>query len=236
VLARLGPRSAFRAGRWSSAAALFVYAAAFSLAYVRIGVAVGALLAFGAVQATMIAWALRAGERPGPAEWLGMALAGTGVAILFAHRVNAPDPLGAVMMITAGVAWGAYSLVGRSAVRPLETTAGNFARALPLTAALSLLSPGHAQVTVRGALLAALSGAIASGVGYSLWYAALPSLTATRAAVVQLSVPVLAAAGGVLFLGEAVTLRLALSAAAILGGVSLAIAGRRATGSRRSSG
>jgi drug/metabolite transporter (DMT)-like permease len=229
LLARLGPRAAFRAGRWPSAAALFVYAAAFSLAYVRIGVAVGALLAFGAVQATMIAWALRTGERPGPAEWLGIVLAAGGVAILFAHRVSAPDPLGAAMMITAGVAWGVYSLIGRFAVRPLQTTAGNFARALPFTVALSLLSPGHIQVTPRGALLAALSGAIASGVGYSLWYAALPALTATRAAVVQLSVPVLAAAGGVVFLGESLTLRLACSATAILGGVSLAIAGRRAT-------
>ena len=228
LLARLGPRAAFRAGRWSSAGALFVYAAAFSLAYVRIGVAVGALLAFGAVQATMIAWALHSGERPRPAEWLGIAMAAAGVAVLFAHRVSAPDPLGALMMVTAGVAWGIYSLIGRSAVRPLDTTAGNFARALPFTLAMSLAS-GAPQVTLRGAVLAAVSGAIASGVGYSLWYAALPALTATRAAVVQLSVPVVAAAGGVLLLGESLTLRLVASATAILGGVALAIAGRRAT-------
>jgi drug/metabolite transporter (DMT)-like permease len=229
LLARLGPRAAFRAGRWSSATALFVYAAAFSFAYVRIGVAVGALLAFGAVQATMIAWALRSGERPRPAEWLGLAMAAGGVALLFAHRVSAPDPRGALMMITAGVAWGAYSLIGRSAVRPLETTAGNFLRALPFTLVLSLLAHGPAQVTVRGAVLAIVSGAIASGVGYSLWYAALPALSATRAAVVQLAVPLLAAIGGVLFLGESVTLRLVSSATAILGGVALAIAARRAT-------
>jgi drug/metabolite transporter (DMT)-like permease len=228
LLARLDPRAAFRAGRWPSAAALFLYAAAFSLAYVRIGVAVGALLAFGAVQATMIAWALRSGERPRPAEWLGLATAAAGVALLFAHRVSAPDPVGALMMIMAGVAWGVYSLIGRSSVRPLETTAGNFARALPFTLAMSLVS-GAPQVTARGAVLAGLSGAVASGVGYSLWYAALPALSATRAAVVQLSVPVLAAAGGVLLLGESVTLRLVASATAILGGVALALAGRRAT-------
>ena len=190
--------------------------------------AVGALLAFGAVQATMIAWALRSGERPRPAEWLGIAMAAAGVAVLFAHRVSAPDLAGAALMVIAGAAWGVYSLIGRSAVRPLETTAGNFARALPLTLAMSLFA-GAPQVTPRGAVLAGLSGAIASGVGYSLWYAALPALTATRAAVVQLSVPVLAAVGGVLLLGETVTLRLVAAGAAILGGVALAIAGRRAT-------
>lgn len=229
MLAGRGPAAILRGGGWASGAALFAYAAAFSFAYVRIGAAVGALLAFGAVQATMIAWALRSGERPRAREWAGIALAVIGLAVLVAGGLSAPDPMGAALMLIAGMAWGAYSLIGRGAVRPLETTAGNFARAVPLTLALSLIMPGATHASLRGVLLACASGAIASGVGYSLWYAALPALTATRAAVVQLSVPVLAALGGVLLLGESVTVRLALSAAAILGGVSLAIAGRRAT-------
>lgn len=227
ILAGRPPRAVLRAGSWPSAAALFTYAAAFSFAYVRIGAAVGALLAFGAVQATMIAWALRTGERPRAAEWAGMILALAGVVALVAGGLRAPDPLGAALMLTAGAAWGAYSLIGRSTLRPLETTAANFARTVPLTVALSLLAPGSAHVTARGALLASASGALASGVGYSFWYAALPGLTATRAAVVQLSVPVLTAVGAVLLLGEAITVRLVVSAAAILGGVALAIAGRR---------
>ena len=229
ILARRGPRAIVAAGRWPSAVALFTYAAAFSFAYVRIGAAVGALLAFGAVQATMIAWALRTGERPGPAEWGGLALAAGGVTFLVSGGLRAPDPIGAALMLTAGVAWGVYSLIGRSSVRPLETTAGNFARASAFTLALSLIAPGAAQASRTGLLLAVTSGAIASGVGYSLWYGALPGLTATGAAVVQLSVPVLAALGGVLLLGESVTPRLVISAAAILGGVALAIGGRRST-------
>jgi drug/metabolite transporter (DMT)-like permease len=229
ILARRGPRAIVAAGRWTSAAALFTYAAAFSFAYVRIGAAVGALLAFGAVQATMIAWALRTGERPGPGEWGGLALAAAGVIFLVSGGLRAPDPIGAALMLAAGVAWGVYSLIGRSSVRPLETTAGNFALAVPFTLALGVLAPGAAHVTRPGLLLAVTSGAIASGVGYSLWYAALPGLTATGAAVVQLSVPVLAALGGVLLLGESVTARLVVSAAAILGGVGLATFGRRPT-------
>lgn len=229
VLSRRGPRAIFASGKWPSAAALFTYAAAFSFAYVRIGAAVGALLAFGAVQATMIAWALRTGERPAPAEWGGLALAAAGVVFLVSGGLRAPDPIGAALMLTAGVAWGVYSLIGRSATRPLETTAGNFALAVPFTLALSLVAPGPAHVTRSGVLLAVTSGAIASGVGYSLWYGALPGLTATGAAVVQLSVPVLAALGGVLLLGESLTPRLVVSAAAILGGVGLATCGRRPT-------
>jgi drug/metabolite transporter (DMT)-like permease len=229
ILARRGPRAIVAAGRWSSAAALFAYAAAFSFAYVRIGAAVGALLAFGAVQTTMIAWALRTGERPGAAQWGGIALAVFGVFALVSGGLRAPDPIGAALMLTAGVAWGVYSLIGRSSVRPLETTAGNFARAVPFTIALSLIAPGAPHVSRPGLVLAVTSGAIASGVGYSLWYGALPGLTATGAAVVQLCVPVLTALGAVLLLGESVTARLVISAAAILGGVALAIGARRST-------
>jgi drug/metabolite transporter (DMT)-like permease len=219
------PVATLRAGSWLSAGALFAYAAAFSFAYVRIGAAVGALLLFGAVQATMLGWGLFRGERPRAAEWAGLAVALFGVVALVAPGLSAPDPVGAALMIAAGVAWGAYSLRGRgrSSSPPLVVTAAHFARAVPLTAALSVIAlrPGH--LSARGALLAAASGALASGVGYSLWYAALPAMTATRAAIVQLSVPLLAAAGAVALLGEPLTPRVALSGAAILGGVALAV-------------
>ncbi len=141
--------------------------------------------------------------------------------------LSAPDPAGAVLMIAAGVAWGAYSLRGRGATRPLAATAANFARAVPLACMLSAALARSAHVDLRGAVLAAASGALTSGVGYSLWYAALAGLTATQAAIVQLSVPVLAAAGGVALLGEALTPRLGACGAIILGGVALAVLGRQ---------
>jgi drug/metabolite transporter (DMT)-like permease len=212
-------------GSWTSAAALFAYAAAFSFAYLRIGAGTGALLLFGAVQATMLVWAWRAGERLGPLEWLGLVTALGGLVVLILPGLAAPDPAGAALMIAAGMAWGVYSLRGRGASDPLAVTASNFARAVPLALALSLLAAGRAHVTREGALLAAASGAVASGVGYSFWYAALRGLTATRAAIVQLSVPVLAAAGGVLLLGERLSPRLVFAGVAILGGVALGVSG-----------
>jgi drug/metabolite transporter (DMT)-like permease len=219
------PTATVRAGSWLSAAALFAYAAAFSFAYLRIGAAVGALLLFGAVQATMLGGGLSRGERPRAAEWAGLAMALVGVVTLVAPGLSAPDPIGALLMIAAGVAWGVYSLRGRgpSSSPPLVATAANFARAVPLAAALSLAALRAAHLGARGAALAVASGALASGVGYSLWYAALPSMSATRAAIVQLSVPLLAAAGAVALLGEPLTLRVVLSGAAILGGVALAV-------------
>jgi drug/metabolite transporter (DMT)-like permease len=222
------PAATLRAGSWLSAAALFAYAAAFSFAYLRIGAAVGALLLFGAVQATMLGGGLARGERPRATEWAGLAVALAGVIALVAPGLTAPDPIGAVLMIGAGVAWGVYSLRGRgrSSSVPLVTTAANFARTVPLTAALSLAALHGAHLGGRGAALAVASGALASGVGYSLWYAALPSMSATRAAIVQLSVPLLAAAGAVALLGEPLTLRIVLSAVVILGGVALAVVGR----------
>jgi len=219
------PAATVRAGSWLSALALFAYAAAFSFAYLRIGAAVGALLLFGAVQATMLGWGLSRGERPRAAEWAGLAVALVGVVALVAPGLSAPDPIGALLMIAAGVAWGVYSLRGRglSSSPPLVATAANFARALPLAAALSLAALPAAHLGARGTALAFASGALASGVGYSLWYAALPSMTATRAAVVQLAVPLLAAAGAVALLGEPLTPRVVLSGMAILGGVALAV-------------
>jgi len=217
------------AGSWGSAAALFAYAATFSFAYLRIGAGAGALLLFGAVQATMLAWALRGGERLRWSEWAGLLAAVAGLVALVRPGLSAPDPAGAALMIAAGVAWGAYSLRGRGARRPLVATASNFARAVPLALALSVAGMGSVHISPRGALLAVVSGALTSGVGYSLWYAALGGLTATQAAVVQLSVPVLAAAGGVALLGEAFTPRLAACGVLILGGVALAVLGRQKT-------
>jgi drug/metabolite transporter (DMT)-like permease len=215
------------AGSWASAAALFAYAAAFSFAYLRIGAGVGALLLFGAVQVTMLAWALSHGARMRWPEAVGLLAALAGLVALVRPGISAPDPAGAVLMIAAGVAWGAYSLRGRVAGRPLASTAANFARAVPLALALSLAFLGSAHVQPRGALLAVISGALTSGVGYGLWYAALGGLTATQAAVVQLSVPVLAAAGAVAVLGEALTPRLTACGVVILGGVALALLGRK---------
>lgn len=217
-------------GSWVSAAILFTYAMAFSFAYLRLGAGTGALILFGAVQATMIGWSLVRGERPRPLEWLGLVSAAAGLVVLTAPGLTAPDPIGAALMMAAGAGWGAYSLRGRNVTRPLAANAGNFARSLPMIALVSVplaLTLG-AHVTLRGAILAVASGALASGVGYSFWYGALPYLTRTRAATLQLCVPVLATVGGVLFLGEHVSARLVVASAAILGGIAVALVTRRA--------
>jgi drug/metabolite transporter (DMT)-like permease len=223
--ALLAPRAARvrGAGSWGSALALFGYAAAFSYAYLRIGAGTGALLLFGSVQATMLLAGLLGGERLSPRAALGLALALLGLVLLVLPGLTAPDPVGAALMAGAGVAWGVYSLRGRGASQPLLETAGNFARSVPLAGLLLLPALPSAHATPAGLGLAALSGALASGVGYSFWYAALPSLGALRAAVVQLSVPVLTAAGAALLLGEPLTARLVVCSAVILGGVALAL-------------
>jgi drug/metabolite transporter (DMT)-like permease len=227
----LGRGGRYRGGSWASALALVAYAVGFSLAYVRIGAGVGALLLFGCVQATMLGTAIVRGERPSALEWAGLVLALGGLVGLTAPGASAPDALGAVLMAGAGVAWGVYSLRGRGSTDPLAATAHNFLLGVPWVlgfAALSALTGTWTpRATGAGVGLAVASGALASGVGYSLWYAALPHLTATRAAIVQLSVPVLAATGGVLLLGEAVTARLLGAGAALLGGVLLALTARQ---------
>ena len=214
------------AGSWPSALALFIYAAGFSFAYITLPTGTGALLLFGAVQLTMIAAGLRGGERPGGWQVAGMLLAAAGLVYLLAPGLEAPHPGGALLMITAGVAWGVYSLRGRHEGRPLESTAGNFIRSAPMALALALAALPWLQWDTAGALLALASGALASGMGYALWYAVLPSMQATRAATVQLSVPVLAALGGALLLSEPITLRLQLAAIAILGGIALVLLAR----------
>ena len=216
-----------RAGGWPSALALFAYAAAFSFAYVELTAATGALLLFGAVQATMIGVGLQRGERLRPWQWLGLATALGGLVGLLLPGISAPPLAGATLMIGAGVAWGVYSLRGKGRGDPLRVTAGNFLRAVAFAAALSLVMLASASVDPLGVLLALTSGAITSGVGYAVWYTVLPRLRATSAATVQLSVPVLAAVGGTALLGEAPTLRLVLASAAVLGGIAMVIVEKR---------
>jgi drug/metabolite transporter (DMT)-like permease len=212
------------------AAALFVYAAAFSFAYLRLDAGTGAFILFGAVQITMIGRGLAVGERPGVMTWIGLALALAGLAALTRPAANAPDTMAAALMTLAGIAWGIYSLLGRGSIDPLGVTTANFVLSVPLGAGLSALTYGSAHGNTRGVLLAVTSGALASAVGYSFWYAALPSFTATRAAIAQLVVPVLTAAAAVALLGEAMTMRLAASGTAIVAGVLLALLSpRRAT-------
>jgi drug/metabolite transporter (DMT)-like permease len=210
-------------GNWRSALALFGYAAGFSFAYVTLPAATGALLLFGAVQSTMIGYALWQGERLQPLQLLGLVLALAGLVALVLPGVSAPPLLGALLMLGAGLAWGIYSLRGKGAGDPIQVTAGNFLRAAPMAAALSLLTLDRMVLDSAGAGYAVLSGALASGLGYAIWYTALPALRASSAASVQLSVPVLAAMGGILFLGESVSLRLVLASLAILGGIALVI-------------
>ena len=226
LLAASGRWPARFPGRWAGAVALFAYAAAFSYAYVRIPAGVGALVLFGAVQLTMLGWAIRRGERPAPLEWVGFVVAAAGLVSLTLPGSSAPDLVGVGIMAAAGVAWGVYSLLGRGPVDPLAATAGNFLRAVPFAVALALPARETLHASTSGLVLAAVSGALASGVGYTIWYAALRGLTATRAAISQLSVPALAAAAGIVLLGETLTLRVAVGGSVILLGVGVAILGR----------
>jgi drug/metabolite transporter (DMT)-like permease len=221
---RTGHRST---GGITSAAWLFLYMAFFSFAYVSLPAGTGALVLFGAVQLTMFGSALRAGEHFAGWSWVGLGCAISGLVFLVAPGVTAPDPLGAVLMAVAGIAWGAYSLLGRTANDPLAATATSFIYCTPLVIVISLVFLDDFHASTRGVILAATSGAIASGCGYAIWYAALRGLSASRAATVQLSVPVIAALGGILLLSEAITLRLLVASAATLGGVAIVLAQRK---------
>jgi drug/metabolite transporter (DMT)-like permease len=231
-------RSARIGGNWWSALALFVYAAGFSFAYLSLPAALGALLLFGAVQATMIGYGIWMGEELRILQRAGLALALVGLVVLLAPGLAAPPLWGSLLMAMAGIAWGIYSLRGKVVSDPLQVTAGNFLRTIPLVVLLMLFMQGRvllggdsfnhnffgtAVLSSSGILYAVLSGALASGVGYTIWYGVLPALKATTAASVQLSVPVITAVGGVIFLSEALTLRLLLASVAILGGIALVI-------------
>jgi len=219
---RAQPPSAGRTD-WLPAAMLFAYVAFFSFAYLSLSAGTGALILFGAVQLTMLGAGLGAGERFGPVAWFGFVLAAGGLVYLMLPGIAAPPLLGAVLMAMAGVAWGVYSLRGRGVVDPLAATGRNFARAVPLALALSLVFVARAHADASGIALAVASGALTSGLGYVVWYAALARLSAMQAATVQLSVPLLAAFGGVLLLSEAITPRLAAASVAILGGIALVL-------------
>jgi drug/metabolite transporter (DMT)-like permease len=210
-------------GSWPSGAALVIYAAGFSFAYVSLPAATGALILFGAVQATMIGHGIRAGERMTRRQLAGFALAIAGLVGLLLPGLAAPPLHGALLMLGSGVAWGIYSLRGKGEGDPIRVTAGNFLRAAPIAGLLSVLLHDSMSVDSAGVVYAVASGALASGMGYAVWYTALPALKATSAATVQLSVPVIAALGGVAFLGESLSLRLVLASAAILGGIALVV-------------
>lgn len=210
-------------GSWPMAAMLFTYAAFFSFAYRDLTAATGALLLFGGVQFTMTGYGLLTGERIKGLRLFGLMLAVAGLVWLLLPGLTAPPPEAAALMLAAGFAWGAYSLLGRGAGDPVAATGGNFLRAVPLAAILSLATAGQAGTDPMGAFYAIVSGAITSGLGYVLWYAALPALRATSAATIQLSVPAIAALGGAVLLAEPLTMQLVLASVAILGGIALTL-------------
>jgi drug/metabolite transporter (DMT)-like permease len=228
LLVRMRHRAHVDGGNWVSAFALFVYAAGFSYAYINLTAATGALLLFGAVQVTMIGRGVWAGERLQGMQLLGFVFALGGLIGLLMPGLSAPPLMGSMLMLSAGFAWGIYSLRGKGAGDPTVVTAGNFMRAVPIAAGLSLIMYNNATADSTGFGYAVASGALTSGMGYAIWYTVLPKLKAMHAATVQLSVPVIAAIGGVLFLGEYVTLRLILASIAILGGIVLVIVEKRA--------
>lgn len=206
--------------------ALFVYAAPFSFAYLRIGAAVGALVLFGVVQLTMIGYGIARGEHPTPVMWLGLALAAGGLLVLTVPAVARPDPLGVLLMAVAGVAWAVYTLVGRGTANPIAANARSFLWSTPLAMLLVAIGRAPVHATPRGVALALVSGAVTSGLGYAIWYRALPALTVTQAAVAQLSVPVIAAVGAVLTLGETLSTRLVVAGLAVLTGVGIVLSAR----------
>jgi drug/metabolite transporter (DMT)-like permease len=221
------------AGSWPSALALFAYAACFSFAYISLPAATGALLLFGAVQATMIGYGLWAGERLRALQTLGLICASGGLVGLMLPGISAPPLVASLLMLSAGVAWGVYSLRGKGVADPTGATMGNFLRAVPFAIALSAMALPWAALDRNGVYYAIASGALTSGVGYAIWYTALRGLKATSAAAVQLSVPVFAAVGGIVFLGESVSLRLLIASAAILGGIALVIVEKAAKSASR---
>jgi drug/metabolite transporter (DMT)-like permease len=216
-------RSGGVGGSWISALALLLYAAGFSFAYVAVAAGTGALLLFSAVQATMILWGLHKGECLRAIQILGLIVAMTGLVVLLFPGLSAPPLLGSILMLGAGVAWGVYSLRGKREKNAVTATTGNFVRAVPFAAALSIIFLRWLDLDLAGVIYAIISGAVTSGLGYVIWYSVLPSLKAASAATVQLSVPVLAAAGGILLLGEPLTLRYLLASVAILGGIALVV-------------
>lgn len=215
-------------GSWSAGLKLFIYAIAFSYAYLGLDTGMGALILFASVQITMILIGLLSGSRFHFVEWIGALIAFGGFVYLVLPGISAPPLFEFALMSIAGLAWGLYTLAGKGSKNPLADTASNFTRTLPLVAVLIALTFQSAELSSKGLLLAVLSGGLASGVGYSVWYLALRSLSEIQAAVLQLSVPVIAGLGGVVLASEVLSLRLVLASVLILGGVLIVIIGKRA--------
>ncbi|MFN2474864.1 MAG: DMT family transporter [Chthoniobacterales bacterium] len=232
VIATFRSQRPLQGGSWFSAFALFSYAAAFSFAYISLPAGTGALLLFGAVQSTMIFWGLRRGESFGWSQVFGLIVALAGLVALVLPGLASPPLRGSMLMITAGVAWGVYSLRGKRGGDAASSTAGNFIRVIPFAVVLTVAFSGRVHADHVGLICALLSGAITSGIGYVLWYAVLPSLASTSAGTVQLSVPVLAAVGGITLLGEQPTLRFVLASVAVLSGIAIVIWNQHATTTR----
>jgi drug/metabolite transporter (DMT)-like permease len=214
-------------GSWTAAGALFAYAIAFSLAYLMLGAATGALILFSSVQATMVGFSLIRGERMSLFELAGFTVAFLAFVYLILPGIGTPDPLGSLLMVISGISWGIYTLRGRGSTDPLKETAGNFLRASAFCVPLAIYALVAGNATWRGAGLAIVSGVVASGLGYSLWYRALGGLSTFQAALVQLSVPVIAALGAILFLNEGITLRFVIASLFVLGGIAFAIVAKR---------
>lgn len=222
-------------GSWLAASLLFIYAGGFSYAYLSLDTGMGALILFASVQITMILAGLVTGNRLKVLEWVGVLISIGGFAYLMLPGAGSPSFVGFVLMSCAGIAWGFYSLLGRGSLNPLADTALNFIRTLPLVAVMALFTLEDMQMSEKGVWLAMLSGAVTSGIGYTIWYMALRGLAAVQAAVLQLSVPVLATLGGVIFANEHLTLRLLLASLFILGGILLVILAKQAPSTLKAS-
>jgi drug/metabolite transporter (DMT)-like permease len=229
VLAGARQESLRGAGGWAAAVSLLVYAAAFSFSYVRIGAALGALILFPTVKIALLAWGRVVGERPARQEWLGAGLALAGLVTLMGPGAARAELAGSALMVVAGLAWAAYSIAGKDVRRPVAATGANFVRATAVALPLAAWSVTQGHASAPGLTLAVASGAIASALSYVLWYAAVPGLTAMQMGLAQLAVPALAGLGAVLLLGEVLSVRLVVAAAAIFGGVALALARSRAS-------
>jgi len=227
VAMRSGKKTNIKSGSWLSAFFLFLYAIAFSFSYVTLETGTGALILFGSVQVTMIVSGLLKGKRLLLIEWLGLFVAFSGLLVLLMPGASAPSLTGFLLMTVSGIAWGFYTLAGTGSKIPLVDTANNFLRTLPAIALVTFLTFDNVQISNQGILLAMVSGAVTSGLGYAIWYSALAGLTVTQAAIVQLTVPIIAAFGGVLFSGEVINIQLILSSMLVLGGVLAVTIGRQ---------
>lgn len=217
----------WRAGNWSSSLFLFIYTVAFSFAYINLDTGVGALILFGFVQVTMVFNNIAKGNKLRIMEWLGLLVAFSGLVLLLLPSASAPSLFGFILMAISGVAWGFYTLAGKGAVSPTLLTGGNFLRTVPLVILMVLFNLESVSISHEGVLLAVVSGAITSGLGYAVWYAAINGLNITQAAVLQLTVPIIATFGGVLFSNELISIQLLTSSLLVLGGILIVILGNR---------